>query len=89
MRFAANEAVVSVNDRLVGENSPAAFDALKGDVEAVARELYGGATVSVERDGDSRRQLNLHVKSPAAIDLQKVLDEFAGKLDQGLIMTST
>ncbi len=72
LRFAANEAVVSVNDRLVSENSPAAFDAVKGDVEAVARELYGGAAVSVERDGDSRRQLNLHVKSPAAIDLQKV-----------------
>jgi hypothetical protein len=73
LRFAANEAVVSVNDRLVGENSPAAFDALKGDVEAVARELYGGATVSVERDGDSRRQLNLHVKSPAAIELTRAL----------------
>ncbi len=72
LRFAANEAVVSVNDRLVSENSPAAFDAVKGDVEAVARELYGGAAVSVERDGDSRRQLNLHVKSPADIDLQKV-----------------
>ena len=69
LRFAVNETVVSLNDRLVGENSPPAFDALKGDVEAVARELYGGATVSVERDGDSRRQLNLHVKSPIAIEL--------------------
>jgi hypothetical protein len=73
LRFAANEAVVSLNDRLVGENSPAAFDALKGDVEAVARELYGGATVSVERDSDSRRQLNLHMKSPAVIELAKAL----------------
>ncbi|MEO6165605.1 MAG: hypothetical protein ABIP88_15850, partial [Candidatus Binatia bacterium] len=51
LRFAANEARVSLNDRLVGENSPAAFDALKGDVEAVAKELFGGAMVSVERDG--------------------------------------
>ena len=74
LRFAANEAVVSVNDRLVGENSPAAFDALKGDVEAVAKELFGGATVSVERDGDARRQLNLHVKSSVAVDVQKLLE---------------
>lgn len=76
LRFAANETVVSLNDRLVGENSPAAFDALKGDVEAVAKELFGGATVSVERDGDSRRQLNLHVKSAVAIDLHKALENF-------------
>ena len=75
VRFDANEAVVSVNDRLLGENSPAAFDALKGDVEAVARELYGGgAMVSVERDGDARRQLNLHVKSSVAVDVQKLLE---------------
>ena len=75
VRFDANEAVVSVNDRLLGENSPAAFDALKGDVEAVARELYGGgALVSVERDGDARRQLNLHVKSSVAVDVQTLLE---------------
>jgi len=73
LRFAANEAVISLNDRLVGENSPATFDALKGDVEAVARQLFGGATVSVERDSESRRPLNLHVKSSAAIDLTKAL----------------
>jgi len=73
LRFAANEVVVSVNDRLVGENSQAAFDALKGDIEAVAREWFGGAIVTVERDDDARRPLNLHVKSSAAIDLAKAL----------------
>ena len=40
LRFGANEAVMSLNDRLLGEDSPAAFDALKGDVEAVAKELF-------------------------------------------------
>ena len=79
LHFAANEAVVSVNDRLVGENSPAAFDALTGDVEAVAKELFGGAAVSVERDGDSRRQLNLHLKTSAAVDLQKVWENLSAK----------
>jgi len=73
LRFAANEVVVLVNDRLVGENSQAAFDALKGDIEAVAREWFGGAIVTVERDDDARRPLNLHVKSSAAIDLAKAL----------------
>ncbi len=42
LRFSVNEALVSLNDRLLGENSPAAFEALKSDVEAVAKELFGG-----------------------------------------------
>jgi hypothetical protein len=72
LRFAANEAVVSLNDRLLSENSQQAFEALKGDIEAVAKELFGSATVIVQRDGDSRRQLNLHVKSSVAVNLRKV-----------------
>jgi hypothetical protein len=73
LRFAANEAVISLNDRLLGENSQETFDAVKGDIEAVAQQLFGGATVSVERDDDARRQFNLHVKSSAAVDLAKAL----------------
>jgi hypothetical protein len=73
LRFVANEAVISLNDRLLGENSQETFDAVKGDIEAVAQQLFGGATVSVERDDDARRQFNLHVKSSAAIDLAKAL----------------
>jgi hypothetical protein len=73
LRFAVNEAVISLNDRLLGENSPEGFDAIKGDVEAVAKQLFGGA-VSVDRDSDGRRRLNLHVKSPVAIDLHMALE---------------
>jgi hypothetical protein len=72
LRFAANEAVVSLNDRLLSENSQQAFEALKGDIEAVSTELFGSATEIVQRDGDSRRQLNLHVKSSVAVNLRKV-----------------
>lgn len=67
LRFAANQALLSVNDRLVGDNAPQAFDALKGDVEAVARELFGGAAVIVEREPDSRRPLSFYVRSSVAI----------------------
>ena len=73
LRFAANEAVISVNDRLLGENSQQAFAALKGDVEAVAGQLFGGGAVSVERDEDARQRLNLHVKTAAALDVGKAL----------------
>ena len=73
LRFAANEAVISLNDRLLGDNSQETFDAVKGDIEAVAQQLFGGATVSVERDDDARRQFNLHVKSSAAVELARAL----------------
>ena len=74
LRFAANEAVVSLNDRLLGENSPAAFEALKSDVEAVAKKLFRGATVTVDRDADARRRLSLHIRMSAGInDLAQAL----------------
>jgi hypothetical protein len=74
LRFAANEAVVSLNDRLLGENLPAAFEALKSDVEAVAKEWSRGATVTVDRDADARRRLSLHIRMSAGInDLAQAL----------------
>jgi hypothetical protein len=73
LRFAANEAVISLNDRLLGDNSDETFDAVKGDIETVAQQLFGGATVSAERDDDARRQFNLHVKGSTAVDLAKAL----------------
>lgn len=73
LRFAANEALLSVNDRLVGENSQQAFDALRGDVEAVVRQCFGSASVTVARDEESRRRLNVHIKSGTAVDLAQAL----------------
>jgi len=73
LRFAANEAVISLNDRLRGENSQQAFDAIKADVESVAAQLFGGAAVSLARDDDPRRRLNVHIKTSAAVDLSKAL----------------
>ena len=73
LRFAANEAVISLNDRLLGANAQESFDAIKGDVESVAAQLFGGAAVSLARDDDPRQRLNVHIKTSAAIDLNKAL----------------
>jgi len=74
LRFSTNEALVSLNDRLLGENSPAAFEALKSDVEAVAKELFRGATVTVNRDADARRRLSLHIRISVGVnDLAQAL----------------
>ena len=73
LRFAANEAVISLNDRLLGENSQETFDTVKGDIEAVAQQLFRGATVSLVRDSDARQCLNIRVDAATSIDLQQAL----------------
>jgi hypothetical protein len=73
LRFAANEAVISLNDRLLGANAQESFDAIKGDVQTVAAQLFGGAAVSLARDDDPRQRLNVHIKTSAAVDLSKAL----------------
>jgi len=77
LRFAANEAVVSLNDRLLGANSEALFDEIRGDVETVAKQLFGGAGFSLERDKDARQRLNVHVKTSASVDLSQALDNLS------------
>ena len=77
VRFAANEAVISLNDRLLGVNSQESFDAIKGDIESVAAQLFGGAAVSLERDMDARQRLNVHVKTSAAVDLAQALNNLS------------
>ena len=77
LRFAANEAVISVNDRMLGGNSPEAFDEIKGDVENVARQLFGGAQVIVDRDDESRQRLNVRVKTSTALDIAQALENLS------------
>ena len=77
LRFTVNEAVISVNDRLLGDNSPAAFDEIKDDVENVARQLFGGAPVIVDRDAESRQRLNVRVKTSAALDAAQALENLS------------
>jgi hypothetical protein len=74
LRFAANEAVVSLNDRLLGSNSQQSFDEFQGEVEALAKQLYGDAEVRFERDADPRQRLNVRLKTSIPVGLRQALD---------------
>jgi hypothetical protein len=74
IRFAANEAVLSINDRRLGENSSESFERIKGFVTAVAKQLFGNAAFSVERDDDPRQCLNARIKTAAALDLRQAMN---------------
>jgi hypothetical protein len=74
LRFTVNEAVISLNNRLLGANSQEAFDELKGDVEVVAGQVLGGAKFKLERDSDSSRRLNVYLKSSATMSSAQALN---------------
>ncbi|MGH7873346.1 MAG: hypothetical protein ACREQO_14125 [Candidatus Binatia bacterium] len=74
LRFAANEATVSLNDRLLGSNSQESFEELQGELEAIAKLLYGDAEVSFARNSDPRQRLNVTLKTSAAIDLRRAME---------------
>ncbi|MGH7809781.1 MAG: hypothetical protein ACREP5_05830 [Candidatus Binatia bacterium] len=74
LRFTVNEAVISLNNRLLGANSLEAFNEIKGDVEVVAGQLLGGAKFELERESDSRQRLNVYVKSSATMSSAQALN---------------
>jgi hypothetical protein len=74
LRFSANEATISLNDRLVGANTEDSFEELKSDLEPFAKQLFGDAEVSLERDEDPRQRLNVHLKTSTAVSVRETLD---------------
>lgn len=74
LRFATNEAVVSINDRLLGANSQENFEDLKNEVQALAKQLYGDSEVRFERNADPRHCLNVHIKSSVKLAPRKALE---------------
>jgi hypothetical protein len=73
LRFAANEAVLSVNDRLIATNSEQTFDEIKGDIEVFAQQLFGSSDVSLWRNSDPRERLHVRMKTSAAVDLKATM----------------
>jgi len=74
LRFAATEVLISLNDRLIGSNTEQSFDEIRGDIAAIASELFGAAAVSLERNRDPRQRFNVRLKTSAAVDLRKALE---------------
>ncbi|MGE5220193.1 MAG: hypothetical protein ACM3SP_24590 [Chloroflexota bacterium] len=73
LRFATGEALISVNDRLLAGNSPDSFDAIRSDIEAFAKKLFGDGNVALDGNGDSRRRLSVRLKSAVPTNLQSLL----------------
>ena len=74
LHFSVDEALIVVNDRLLADNSSNSFEAIRSDVEAFAKRLFGDGTVVLNRDGNPRGRLKVRLKTSTPVaDVQSLL----------------
>ncbi len=66
-KFRNDQATLTLLDRLHAPNNKAAFERVRGVVEAFAAQFYEGVSISVEHDAvDDRRPLSIHIAAQGA-----------------------
>ncbi len=74
MRFRGDEALIIVNDRLFAPNNEETFSALKPEIEALAKTLYGGTSFTIEREQEPRKRFAVHIKASAPFSIKTLLE---------------
>ncbi len=65
LRFTGNEVEIVVNDRLLAPNTSDAFEAIRPDVDFLARRLYATTNFTLHRNQqDSRCRLTVILRTP-------------------------
>jgi hypothetical protein len=77
LSFATNELLFRVNDRLAAPNTDATFAAVKGELEALGKQLFGG-TVELQRVGGPKEVFAVRIKSGASVPLATLLERAGG-----------
>ena len=74
VKFRGDEAILVANDRLQAPNTEETLSALRTDLDAVLKELYGGAEFAVDPVLDAGQRLTLRIKSTASFDIASLLE---------------
>lgn len=69
MAFRVDEAELIVNDRLLAPNTEEAFLSVKAELERFFGRLYGTWPISLVRDPDPRKRLNVRITAPGVFDI--------------------
>jgi hypothetical protein len=77
IRFATNELLFRVNDRLAAPNGDATFATLRPELEALCKTLFAGP-FELAREGGPRELFAVRVKSPASAPLATLLERAGG-----------
>jgi hypothetical protein len=77
VRFATNELLFRINDRLLAPNTDATFASLKGEIDALGRQLLGG-TCALARVGGPKDLFAVRLTSPVLSPLATLLERAGG-----------
>jgi hypothetical protein len=77
IKFATNELLFRVNDRLAAPNSDATFAALKPELDALAGTIFGGPC-DLTRVGGAKELFAVRIKSPTSAPLATLLERAGG-----------
>ena len=77
IKFATNELLFRVNDRLAAPNSDATFAALKPELDALARTIFGGPC-ELTRVGDAKELFAVRIKCASSAPLATLLERAGG-----------
>ncbi|MGH7797911.1 MAG: hypothetical protein ACREQ2_23865 [Candidatus Binatia bacterium] len=76
-KMLGNEAMIGINDRLAWPNSEESFAVVAPEIDRVARTLFAGADISLEREPAARRKFAVRIKASRSF----VVDELLGRLN--------
>jgi hypothetical protein len=77
IKFATNELLFRVNDRLAAPNSDATFAALKPELDALAATIFGGPC-DLTRVGGAKELFAVRIQSPTSAPLATLLERAGG-----------
>jgi hypothetical protein len=79
LRFGGREIEIFINDRLLAPNRAETFEAVRGDLDAFARKLFGDADYSLSYDSsrDPRSLFSVTLKSSSAFSIAELLQNLA------------
>jgi hypothetical protein len=77
LRFAPNELLFRINDRLAAPNSDATFASLRPELEALAARIFAGS-FKLARTGDPKGLFSVRMTSTAVVPLATLLDRAGG-----------
>jgi hypothetical protein len=78
LHFGGDRLLLRINDRLLGPNTPEAYDDLRVDLEPLLMKLYPGCQVEVERVTASETRLTVIIKAPSSPDVGTLLRRLNG-----------
>ncbi len=73
VRFAGNEALFLINDRLLAPNTGEMFQAVRPALEDLARTLYAGTPVRLTHIADPKERFAVRIATPLSCDVASLL----------------